>query len=331
MAVSSARLNMNDEDKTRVGVAIGTGIGGISTFEAQNAVFLQKGPARVSPFFIPMLISNMATGNVAIRTLAMGPSLTTVSACASSGDSLGQAFLTIARGDADVMITGGSEAALTPLAFAGFCNMKAMSTRDCPPDEACCPFDARRDGFVMGEGAGILILEELEHAKKRGANIIAEISGYASTNDAYHITAPLQSGDGVAKCMTLTMERAGISPEDVDYINAHGTATLYNDKTETMAVKKVFGKHAKNLAISSTKSMTGHLLGAAGAIEAIVAILAIRDDFAPPTINYAEPDGDCDLDYVPNRGRATKIRCALSNSFGFGGHNACLAFKKYAD
>jgi len=328
MAVEMSGLDLEKIDKDRFGVVVGSGIGGISTFEEQLRVFMEKGPGRVSPFFIPMMISNMAAGQIAIQFGAKGFNECVVTACATSTNAIGDAFKVIQRGDADIMITGGAEASITPLSFAGFCSMKAMSTTE-DPALACRPFDAERNGFVMGEGAGILVIEELDHAIKRGANILAEIVGYGSTNDAYHITAPAPEGEGGARCMRLAINDAGLNPEDIGYINAHGTSTEYNDKFETVSIKTVFGDHAKKLAVSSTKSMTGHLLGAAGAVEAIITILALRDSFLPPTINYRTPDPECDLDYVPNQGRSAEITYALSNSLGFGGHNATIALKKY--
>lgn len=328
MAVEMSGLDMEKVNKNRLGVLIGSGIGGIETFEEQHSVYLEKGPGRVSPFFIPMMIANMASGTVAIQYGAKGFNECVVTACATSTNAIGDAFKVIQRGDAEVMITGGAEAPVTPMAFAGFCSMKAMSTTEDPMD-ACKPFDADRNGFIMGEGAGIVVLEELEHAKARGANIIAEVVGYGSTDDAYHITAPAPEGEGGARCMQAAIDDAGIKPEEVQYINAHGTSTELNDKNETFAVKTVFGEHARILAISSTKSMTGHLLGAAGGIEAIITALSLKEGFLPPTINYKKPDPECDLDYVPNVGRKAEIKYALSNSLGFGGHNATLAFKKY--
>ncbi len=328
MAVEMSGLDMEKVNKNRLGVLIGSGIGGIETFEEQHSVYLEKGPGRVSPFFIPMMIANMASGTVAIQYGAKGFNECVVTACATSTNAIGDAFKVIQRGDAEVMITGGAEAPVTPMAFAGFCSMKAMSTTEDPMD-ACKPFDADRNGFIMGEGAGIVVLEELEHAKARGANIIAEVVGYGSTDDAYHITAPAPEGEGGARCMQAAIDDAGIKPEEVQYINAHGTSTELNDKNETFAVKTVFGEHARKLAISSTKSMTGHLLGAAGGIEAIITALSLKEGFLPPTINYKKPDPECDLDYVPNVGRKAEIKYALSNSLGFGGHNATLAFKKY--
>lgn len=328
MAVEMSELDIEKVDKYRLGVIIGSGIGGISTFEEQYRNFMEKGPGRVSPFFIPMMISNMATGQVAIQFGARGFNECVVTACATSTNAIGDAFKVIQRGDADIMITGGAEASVTPMAYAGFCSMKAMSTVE-DPALSCRPFDAERDGFVMGEGAGILVIEELEHAKKRGANIIAEIVGYGSTNDAYHITAPAPEGEGGAMCMKMAIADAGINAEEIGYINAHGTSTEYNDKFETAAIKSVFGDYAKKLPVSSTKSMTGHLLGAAGAVEAIITILAMKDSFLPPTINYKTPDPECDLDYVPNKGRSADITYSLSNSLGFGGHNATVVLKKF--
>lgn len=331
MAVEDAKLDVEQEDPTRMGCMIGSGIGGIQTTCEQYAKLLEKGPGKVSPFMIPMMISNMAVGQVGIRFHCKGVNLTTVSACASGTDAIGQAFLAIGRGDADVMITGGSEATINDLALAGFASMKALSTRNDDPKSACRPFDLERDGFVMGEGSGILVLEELEHAKARGAHIIAEVVGYGSTNDAYHMTAPAPDGEGGARCMAAALKSAGIQPEDVDYINAHGTSTPYNDKYETAAIKTVFGEHAYKMAVSSTKSMTGHMLGAAGGIEGIITALAIEEGYLPATINYKNPDPECDLDYVVNQGRAGKIRYAVSNSLGFGGHNASIVLKNYND
>jgi len=328
MAVESSKLDLNSIDKKRMGVIIGSGIGGIETLEEQHLILLNKGPKRVSPFFIPMMIANMATGRIAIEYGAKGFNECTVTACATGTNAIGDAFKVIERGDADIMITGGSEAPITPLSFAGFCSMKAMSTEP-DPTKACRPFDKDRDGFVMGEGAGVIILEEYEHAVKRGAEIIAEIVGYGSTNDAYDIVAPDTEAEGGAACIKAAIDDAGIKPEEIGYINAHGTSTPYNDKLETLAIKKTFGEHAYKLAVSSTKSMTGHLLGAAGAVEAIITALALKEGFLPPTINYNTPDPECDLDYVPNKGRSADIKYAISNSLGFGGHNATIVLKKY--
>ncbi len=331
LAVEDAGLDMSAEDPTRVGVMIGSGIGGISTLCEQHKRMLDKGPGKVSPFMIPMMISNMAVGQVAIAFNCKGVNLTTVSACASGTDAIGQALLAIRRGDADMIFAGGTEATINELALAGFSSMKALTTRNDTPEKACSPFDAKRDGFIMGEGSGILVLESLDHAKARGANIIAELVGYGSTNDAYHMTAPAPDGEGGARCMAAAVADAGIKPEDVDYINAHGTSTPYNDKYETAAIKTVFGDHAYKLAVSSTKSMTGHMLGAAGGVEGIITALAVNEGFLPPTINLETPDPDCDLDYVPNEGRAADIEYAVSNSLGFGGHNASIVLKKYTD
>lgn len=328
MAVKDAQLDITEEIAPRVGVWIGSGIGGMETFEQQYKLLLEKGPRRVSPFFVPMLIPDMATGQVSIALGAKGFNSCTVTACATGTNSIGDAFRVIERGEADVMISGGSEAPLTEMSFAGFSANKALSTNP-DPKSASRPFDQDRDGFVMGEGAGIVVLEELEHALARGANIYAEIVGYGATGDAHHITAPAPNGEGGARAMKQAVEGSGLQVTDIDYINAHGTSTPYNDKFETLAIKEVFGDHAYKLAISSTKSMTGHLLGAAGGVEAILSILAIKEGIIPPTINYQTPDPDCDLDYVPNEARKKEIKAALSNSLGFGGHNATIIFKKY--
>ncbi|WP_306373013.1 beta-ketoacyl-ACP synthase II [Bacillus subtilis] len=328
MAVEDADLNITDEIAPRVGVWVGSGIGGLETLESQFETFLTKGPRRVSPFFVPMMIPDMATGQISIALGAKGVNSCTVTACATGTNSIGDAFKVIQRGDADVMVTGGTEAPLTRMSFAGFSANKALSTNP-DPKTASRPFDKNRDGFVMGEGAGIIVLEELEHALARGAKIYGEIVGYGSTGDAYHITAPAQDGEGGARAMQEAIKDAGIAPEEIDYINAHGTSTYYNDKYETMAIKTVFGEHAHKLAVSSTKSMTGHLLGAAGGIEAIFSILAIKEGVIPPTINIQTPDEECDLDYVPDEARRQELNYVLSNSLGFGGHNATLIFKKY--
>ena len=328
MAIEDSKLNLDNVNKERVGVIIGTGIGGIETMLAQHSEFLEKGYRRVSPFVVPMMIPNMASGLIAIKYGAKGFNECTVSACASSTNSIGDSFKVIQRNDADVMIAGGAEASITGLTLAGFCASKAMTTND-DPATACRPFDLERNGFILGEGAGVLILEELEHALNRGANIIAEIVGYGCTNDAFHITSPAEGGEGAARCMKLAIEDAGINTSDIGYINAHGTSTKPNDKGETAAVKSVFGKHAYELSISSTKSMTGHLLGASGAIEAIITALALKDGFLPPTINYKTPDPECDLNYVPNEGKSADFTYALTNSFGFGGHNASLVLKAF--
>jgi len=331
MAIKDAELNLDKIDKERFGIVLGTGIGGIETLEEQFGVMMQKGPGRVSPFLVPMMIANMAAGQLSILVGAKGINTTVVTACASGTHAIGEAFNAIRTGAADVVITGGSEAPITRIALAGFCSMKALSVRNDDPKAACRPFDQERDGFVMGEGAGILILESYRYAVKRGARILAEIVGYGSTADAYHITAPAPDGEGGARAMQLALDMARISPGDISYINAHGTSTPYNDKFETKAIKDVFGEHAYKLAVSSTKSMTGHLLGAAGGVEAIAVVKAIAEQFVPPTINYTFPDPECDLDYVPNRGREWEIEYAISNSFGFGGHNACILVKRYTE
>ncbi|MBB6283372.1 beta-ketoacyl-ACP synthase II [Geobacillus subterraneus] len=328
MAVKDAKLEINEQNAERVGVWIGSGIGGMETFEQQFEIFQQRGYRRVSPFFVPMMIPDMAAGQVSIILGAKGINSCTVTACATGANSIGDAFKVIQRGDADVMITGGAEAPITKMSFAGFCANTALSTNP-DPKTASRPFDKNRDGFVMGEGAGIVVLEELEHALRRGATIYAEIVGYGATADAYHITAPAPGGEGGVRAMRQALRDAGLQPEEIDYINAHGTSTEYNDKYETLAIKEVFGNHAYQLAVSSTKSMTGHLLGATGAVEAIFSVLTIRDGVIPPTINYETPDPECDLDYVPNEARKQDVRAVLSNSFGFGGHNATLIFKKY--
>lgn len=328
MAVKDSGLAIVDENAHRVGVWIGSGIGGMETFEQQFEVFQKRGYRRVSPFFVPMMIPDMAAGQVSIMLGAKGFNSCTVTACATGTNSIGDAFKVIQRGDADAMVTGGTEAPITRMAVAGFCANTALSTNP-DPATASRPFDKNRDGFVMGEGAGIVVLEELEHAKSRGAKIYAEIVGYGATGDAYHITAPAPGGEGGVRAMRMALEDGGLKPEEVDYINAHGTSTDYNDRFETLAVKEVFGNHAYKLAVSSTKSMTGHLLGAAGGVEAIFTVLAMRDSILPPTINYETPDPECDLDYVPNEARKGEIKAAISNSLGFGGHNATLAFKKY--
>lgn len=329
LAIEDAKLDTDGIDQNRFGVVLGSGIGGIETLEKEYEKLATKGPGRVSPFFIPMMISNIGAGQVSMTFGAKGPNTTVVTACASSTNSVGEAFRIIQNGEADVMITGGAEASITPLAIAGFCAMKAMSTRNENPQKASSPFDINRDGFVMGEGAGILILEELEHAVKRGAPIYAEMVGYGMSADAYHITAPAPGGEGAARSMMNALMDAGLSPNDVDYINAHGTSTPYNDKFETLAIKSVFGQHAYELAVSSTKSMTGHLLGAAGGIEAIACIMAITKSIVPPTINLENPDPECDLDYVANKAKQKEVSVALSNSLGFGGHNATIVLKKY--
>jgi 3-oxoacyl-[acyl-carrier-protein] synthase II len=309
---------------------VGTGLGGLPTLEKYHKVLLEKGPGRITPFFIPMLIANMASGQIAIQFGVKGPNTCVVTACATGAHCIGDAFRVILYGDAEAMIAGGTEANITPLTVGGFNAMKALSTRNEEPEKACRPFEKNRDGFVVAEGAGILILEELEFALKRNAKIYGELVGYGYTGDAYHITAPPPDGDGAARCMRMAIKDAGLRPEEIDYINAHGTSTPLNDVTETLAIKTVFGEYAKKVPISATKSMTGHLLGAAGSTEAIFTILAIRDGIIPPTINYEEPDPECDLDYVPNVARKKSLNVAMSNAFGFGGMNATLVLKKFS-
>ena len=329
-AMTDAGLTIDEELAPRVGVYMGSGLGGLSTLERYHQAYLEEGVRKISPFFIPMLISNLAPGHIAIRYGAKGPNITTTTACAASSHAIGEALLAIRRGVCDAVIAGGSEATITPMGLGGFCAMKALSTRNGDPARASRPFDKDRDGFVMGEGAAMLILEELGFAKKRGANIYAELCGYGASGDAHHVTAPAPGGEGAVRCMRAALSDARVSPGEVDYINAHGTSTPYNDVFETMAIKTVFGDHAQDLMVSSTKSMTGHLLGAAGAAEGLFSILAIRDGVVPPTINYTTPDPECDLDYVPNEARSKEVRYALSNSFGFGGTNSCLLFGRFA-
>lgn len=329
MAVEDAELNIESVDNNRFGVCIGSGIGGMETFEAQYDILKAKGPRRVSPFMIPMMISNIAAGNISIAFNAKGPNITVVTACASSTNAIGEAFKTIQRRAADIMISGGAEASITKLALSGFNAMKALSTRNDDPAAASRPFDKERDGFIMGEGAGMLIIEELDHAIKRGGRIYGEIVGYGATGDAYHITAPDPDADGAYRAMLSAVQDAGIEADEIDYINAHGTSTDLNDKLETLAIKRLLGNIAYKVPVSSTKSMTGHLLGAAGAIEAIACLMAINEGIIPPTINYTIPDEDCDLDYVPNKARKAEVKYALSNSLGFGGHNATILLKKY--
>ena len=329
MAVTDAGLSTKDIDPDRIGVVYGSGIGGMTTYDTQFTNYMQGGPRRISPFFIPMLIPDIAAGNISIRYGFKGPNYATVSACATASHAIGDAFRIIQYGDADAMVCGGSEAPITPMGLGGFNNLKALSGRNETPEKASRPFDAQRDGFVMGEGAGALILEELEFALKRGVKIYAEIVGLGFTGDAHHITAPPEGGEGAMRSMRRAVKDSGISPGQVDYINAHGTSTQLNDTSETQAIKTVFGEHAFKVHISSTKSMTGHLLGAAGAVEAIAAILACKTDMIPPTINYEFPDPTCDLNYTPNTPVKGIVRYALSNTFGFGGHNATLMFKKY--
>ena len=329
MAMADSKLKDELINPNRFGVCIGSGIGGMETMEAQYNILREKGPGRVSPFMIPMMISNIAAGNISIVLNAKGPNTTIVTACASSTNAIGEAYKTVQRGDADIMITGGTEASITPLSLAGFCAMKALSTRNDDPKTASRPFDKDRDGFVMGEGAGMLIIEDLEHAVNRGAQIYGEIVGYGASGDAYHITAPAPDADGAYRAMLMAVEDAGIKPCNIDYINAHGTSTGLNDKLETLAIKRLLEKDASKVAVSSTKSMMGHLLGAAGAVEAIACLMAIDEGIIPPTINYTTPDEECDLDYVPNKARNKEIVYTMSNSLGFGGHNASIILKKY--
>ena len=329
-ALEDSQLKITLENCDRIGVIVGTGLGGLPTIEKYHQILLEKGPSRISPFFIPMLIANLASGQIAIQFGAKGPNTCLVTACATGAHCIGDAFRAIAYGDAEAIIAGGTEANITPLTVGGFNAMKALSTRNEEPEKACRPFEKNRDGFVVAEGAGILILEELEFALKRGAKIYGELIGYGYTGDAYHITAPPPEGEGAARCMRMAIKDAGLRPEDIDYINAHGTSTPLNDLTETQAIKTVFGEYAKKVAISATKSMTGHLLGAAGSTEAIFSLLAIRDGIIPPTINYDVPDPECDLDYVPNVARQRPLTVAMSNAFGFGGTNATLVFRKFS-
>jgi 3-oxoacyl-[acyl-carrier-protein] synthase II len=329
-AIEDAKLKIGEEtDAERVGVMVGSGIGGLGTWEDQHNILLEKGPKRVSPFFIPMMIANMASGQISMTTGAKGPNSTAVTACATGTHSIGDSFKLIQRGDADVMICGGAEATIRPTGLAGFCAMRAMSTRNDEPEKASRPFDVDRDGFVMGEGSGILILESYEHAKQRGARIYGEIIGYGMSGDAFHMTEP--DPDGAARCMSRAISDAGIKPEQIDYVNAHGTSTSVGDRSETKAIKKAFGDHAFKLAVSSTKSMTGHLLGAAGGVEAVILGLTLRDGMIAPTINLVNQDPECDLDYVPNKARKADVKTVISNSFGFGGHNASIIMRKYED
>ncbi|MBI5048095.1 MAG: beta-ketoacyl-ACP synthase II [Deltaproteobacteria bacterium] len=329
MAAKDAGLEVTSENAERVGVYIGSGIGGLPAIEHWHNILNEKGPNRITPFFIPMVIINLASGQVSIQLGAKGPNSSAVTACATGNNSIGDAFKIIERGDADIMIAGGTESVITPLCVAGFSAMKALSTRNDAPEKASRPFDKNRDGFVLGEGAGVLVLEDMKTAKKRGARIYAEVVGYGMTADAFHMTTPAPEGEGAVRCMNMALKSAEINSEDIDYINAHGTSTPVGDAAETMAIKKVFQGHAKKLAVSSTKSMTGHLLGAAGGIEAAITVLSIYNSIMPPTINYETPDAECDLDYVPNKARERKINIAMSNSFGFGGTNATLVFKKF--
>jgi 3-oxoacyl-[acyl-carrier-protein] synthase II len=330
-AMKMSGLKITSENATRVGVHIGSGIGGFDVIEREHSALLNGGPRKISPFFIPSAIVNLAAGQVSIRWGAKGPNEATCTACTTSSHSVGDAMKIIARGDADVMIAGGSEAAITPMGIGGFGAMRALSTRNDAPEKASRPFDADRDGFVVGEGAGILILEDLEHARRRDAKIYAELVGYGMSADAYHITQPAEGGEGAYRVMLNTLKDAGVPPEAVGYVNAHGTSTPPGDKLETMAIKAAFGEHAKKLAVSSTKSMTGHLLGGAGALEAGIVVLALRDQCVPPTINQEKPDPECDLDYVPNKARHADFEYALSNSFGFGGTNGSLLFKRWSE
>jgi 3-oxoacyl-[acyl-carrier-protein] synthase II len=330
-AVDDAALAITPENAADIGVFIGSGIGGFITIEREHEALLNGGPRKVSPFFIPSAIINLASGQVSIRFGAKGPNLATCTACSASAHAIGESFEIIRRGDASAMIAGGSEAAITPMSQGGFGQLRALSTRNGEPEKASRPFDKERDGFIIGEGAGVVILEELEFAKARGAKIYAEVVGYGSTADAYHMTAPSEDGDGARRAMAMAVRKAGIRPDEVDYINAHGTSTPYNDKLETLAIKNCFGEHARKVAISSTKSMTGHLLGGAGGLEAGITALAVQEGVVPPTINLDHPDPECDLDYVPHTKRELSIRYALSNSFGFGGTNAALLFRKYED
>ncbi|MBA4418388.1 MAG: beta-ketoacyl-[acyl-carrier-protein] synthase II [Syntrophus sp. (in: bacteria)] len=329
IAMEDSKIDMAVEDATRIGVVAGTGLGGLPTIEKYHSVYLERGPGRITPFFIPMLIANEAPGHIAIEHGLKGPNLCIVTACATGAHSIGDAFRIIQYGDADVMVAGGTEANITPLTVGGFNAMKALSRRNDEPVKASRPFERDRDGFVVAEGAGIVVLEELDHALKRGAKIYAELAGYGYNGDAYHITAPCPDGDGFIRCINLALKDARLSSDDVDYINAHGTSTDMNDHIETIAIKEVFKKRAYAIPVSSTKSMTGHLLGAAGAVEAVFSVLSIRDQICPPTINYENPDPECDLDYVPNVARKHDVRVAMSNSFGFGGTNCTLVFRRF--
>lgn len=334
MAVTDSGMQLDKEDRNRIGVLIGSGIGGLHTVEAEHRQFIalgpEKGPSRISPFLIPMLIVNMASGQTSITLGLKGPNSAVATACATANHAIGDAMRLIQRGEADAMVCGGSEAAITHMGFGGFCALKALSTAyNDQPEKACRPFDKNRDGFIMGEGAGVVVLEEAERAMKRNARIYCELIGYGMSGDAYHMTAPDPEGDGGVRSMVAAIKDAGIKPQDVDYINAHGTSTYFNDMIETKAIKKTFGDHAKKVAISSTKSVTGHLLGAAGGVELIASALAIKDGIIPPTINYETPDPECDLDYVPNKPRQAKIKVIMSNALGFGGHNATLVAKKF--
>jgi 3-oxoacyl-[acyl-carrier-protein] synthase II len=329
MAMNDSGLKITEANAERTGVFVGSGMGGLHTIEHYHSAFLEKGPRRISPFFIPMLVVNLASGQISIRFGAKGPNSAVATACATGSHAIGDACKIIQRGDADAMIAGGTEAVITPLGIGGFNAMKALSTRNAEPEKASRPFDVDRDGFIMGEGAGIVILESLQSATERGARIYAEVVGYGMTADAFHITVPAPGGEGAARCMAIALKDAGIRPAEVNYINAHGTSTKYGDELETQAIKKVFGEDAYKTAVSSTKSMTGHLLGAAGGVEAVVSVLTIYHDTIAPTINLDNPDPECDLDYVPHKARKTTVNYTLTNSFGFGGTNACLVFKKF--
>ena len=328
-AIQEVGLEIEKEDLTKIGVLIGSGVGGLGTIEKEKTVLMKRGPQRVSPFLVPMLITDITSAQVAIKYGFSGPNFSISTACATGNHAIGEAFKIIQREDAQVMIAGGSEAAITPLGLAGFCSMRALSRRNGEPGKASRPFDRERDGFVIGEGAGVVVLEELERARKRGACILGEIIGFGMSEDAYHITQPIQDGSGIRKAMANALADARISPEKVDYINAHGTSTSFNDRIETLAIKALFNSHAYKVPISSTKSMTGHLLGATGGVEIIACVLSLREGVIPPTINYEVPDPDCDLDYVPNQSRETKVHIALSDSMGFGGHNSVLIVKKF--
>jgi len=331
MALDTAALPISEENAHRCGCLLGVGFGGMATLERNHESLLRAGPQRISPFFVPMLIANMAAGHVCMRFGLRGPNSCVTTACAAGTHAIGEAYKIVQRGDADVMLSGGCEAAITPLALGGFCAMRALSTRNDAPQQASRPFDKGRDGFVLGEGAGVLVLEELQQAQRRGATIYAEIVGYGMSADAYHMTQPDPEARGVALCLQQALRDAGVAPQEIGYINAHGTSTPYNDKYETLAVKKVFGEYAYHLAMSSTKSMTGHLLGGAGGIEGVFTTLALHHGVLPPTMNWETPDADCDLDYVPNAARATPVQLAMSTSLGFGGTNACVVFKKYTE
>jgi len=329
MAVEDSGLDLSKEDPYRIGVVVGSGIGGLKVIQEQTLVWKEKGPSRLAPLLIPMLIVNMAPGQISIQLGLKGPNSCVATACATGNHSIGEALRLIQHGYADVMISGGTESAIVETAVGGFCALTALSKRNNEPERASRPFDKDRDGFVMGEGCGIAVLEELGHAMKRGARIYAEVAGYGMSGDAYHMTAPAPSGEGAAMCMKLAIQDGGFGPEDVSYINAHGTSTELNDKIETLAIKNLFGRQAYKIPVSSTKSMTGHCLGAAGGVEFIACVMAVKEDIVPPTINYETPDPLCDLDYVPNKARKTKVNLAISNAFGFGGHNACIAVKKF--